>query len=82
MEMFRKPANYQRSRKHGAVFRLLVPSGEQIPSQRTPRDTLVMVAHESTVNEQIDFHEISPDSIQKVLLIFCIKSSKCRFLGA
>jgi hypothetical protein len=44
---------------------LFVPSGEHIPSQRTPRDTLVMVAHESVVNEQIDFHEISPDSIKK-----------------
>uniref|UniRef100_A0AC34QK67 Ig-like domain-containing protein n=1 Tax=Panagrolaimus sp. JU765 TaxID=591449 RepID=A0AC34QK67_9BILA len=44
---------------------LVNPSGKHISSQRTRRDTLVMVAHESTINEQIDFHDIANENIKK-----------------
>uniref|UniRef100_A0A7E5A1B9 Ig-like domain-containing protein n=1 Tax=Panagrellus redivivus TaxID=6233 RepID=A0A7E5A1B9_PANRE len=59
---------------HGDVS-LVNPSGDRIDSNnRTPRNAVVMVAHESVVNEATDFEKIPPESvIQGPDSTMCIK---------
>lgn len=39
-------------------------NGKEIRT-RNPRNTLIMVAHESKINEKINFHKVDPERITK-----------------